>query len=371
MLLRIFVLLILSMNLYSQNSEYKSSIRKVSTTVVGFRNIQIKKEKVSGEIKEIWLRADNDSINKPLPMIDTTIVGTGFWVRDNEMYYLVTAEHVINALNENTEVIVSDKNKKPKIQKFKDLFAFNEPLKFMKNKEADVVVFFVNPNAHILHDTNFNFSAMPIQNFIYDLDSLAEGTFRELNSTVIGFPLNYGISKRFSPISKTSKIASDLISDNRADKPEIKTDFILLEDPSVTGFSGGPVFILPQYVVTGDEPMFFKHYLLLGLVHGVKQDLTGGKFALITPARYIIETINMFPKYTGTNTIKHSTGIIWSEKEYLNGLLWNVKNNFDSNGKSQDKGTLMNGNGTLKIYDEDNKIVRVIEYKNGIDINGK
>jgi antitoxin component YwqK of YwqJK toxin-antitoxin module len=48
----------------------------------------------------------------------------------------------------------------------------------------------------------------------------------------------------------------------------------------------------------------------------------------------------------------YSSGNIWTEKAYNNGLLLNVNLLFDRNGELN-KGTLINGNGTLNYYTED------------------
>jgi len=42
-----------------------------------------------------------------------------------------------------------------------------------------------------------------------------------------------------------------------------------------------------------------------------------------------------------------------------------VLSNFDSNGVRQEKGTLINGNGTLFLYDEKNNLEMIRFYKKG------
>ncbi|MCF6297462.1 MAG: hypothetical protein L3J08_05700 [Flavobacteriaceae bacterium] len=54
--------------------------------------------------------------------------------------------------------------------------------------------------------------------------------------------------------------------------------------------------------------------------------------------------------------------------EYYNGKLMNVISYFDKNGRILDKGSIKDGNGILKEYDEDGKLIKEITFKNGIII---
>ncbi|PTB98040.1 hypothetical protein C9994_00345 [Marivirga lumbricoides] len=61
----------------------------------------------------------------------------------------------------------------------------------------------------------------------------------------------------------------------------------------------------------------------------------------------------------------HENGQIWTEKVYANGLLWQVISNYDRNGVKKDKGTLKNGNGTLRVYNSEGQLSRIAEFVNG------
>lgn len=65
----------------------------------------------------------------------------------------------------------------------------------------------------------------------------------------------------------------------------------------------------------------------------------------------------------------HNNGKLWIEKLYSKGLLLNVTSNNDSNGNKRDKGTLKDGNGTLKLYDEKDILRRIETYKDGLKIS--
>lgn len=61
----------------------------------------------------------------------------------------------------------------------------------------------------------------------------------------------------------------------------------------------------------------------------------------------------------------HSNGQLWVEKEFKDNLLFNVVANYDSGGHLKDKGTLKNGNGTVKYYDDKGNLYLVEYYKAG------
>ncbi|WP_186279843.1 toxin-antitoxin system YwqK family antitoxin [Fluviicola chungangensis] len=71
----------------------------------------------------------------------------------------------------------------------------------------------------------------------------------------------------------------------------------------------------------------------------------------------------------GTYKYYHENGQLWIEKEYSNGLLLNVKCNYDESGKLRDPGTLKDGNGTIYYYTRTGYVYNVQTYKNGVMIS--
>lgn len=67
----------------------------------------------------------------------------------------------------------------------------------------------------------------------------------------------------------------------------------------------------------------------------------------------------------GLSMYYHLNGQLWSVVEIRNKKLWSVISNFDKYGKSKDKGTLKDGNGSMKRYDENGKLIAIEYYKNG------
>lgn len=73
-------------------------------------------------------------------------------------------------------------------------------------------------------------------------------------------------------------------------------------------------------------------------------------------------------KPNGTCKYYYDNGQLWTERVLKDGLNWEVKSNFDKNGKPLDKGTLKNGTGSMKLYNEEGQLTETITYENGVEI---
>lgn len=70
--------------------------------------------------------------------------------------------------------------------------------------------------------------------------------------------------------------------------------FFLLDKPSIGGFSGAPVYLMPGPFTSGGTLVVRAVSAgahVVGLVHGTIGDNTGGKLAAIVPAKFIHDTI--------------------------------------------------------------------------------
>ena len=112
---------------------------------------------------------------------------------------------------------------------------------------------------------------------------------RDDELTVIGFPHGLGVQGKFSPLTFRSYASSAFLTLPRADT-QTPSDFFCLENPSVGGYSGGPVFDM-GYEKMGCATATKEKTILHGIVHGTMSDDTGGKIALITPMFYIKDLI--------------------------------------------------------------------------------
>lgn len=61
----------------------------------------------------------------------------------------------------------------------------------------------------------------------------------------------------------------------------------------------------------------------------------------------------------------HDNGQLWTERIYKQGKLWNVISNFSRGGKRLDKGTIKDGNGTVRIYNGEGILSKKVEFTDG------
>jgi hypothetical protein len=160
-------------------------------------------------------------------------------------------------------------------------------LPWQVNSDADVAVL----------PLKLNEKTLPLmQGRFLKLDSLGTEEVapqRERTVTVMGFPLALGTTGRFSPITSEAKPASGLLRIPRFDTKKEAT-FFMLDKPSIGGFSGAPVYLLPGPLSSGGALVFQDVSVppsIVGLVHGTMGDNTGGKLAAIVPAKFIRDTI--------------------------------------------------------------------------------
>jgi len=337
-----------------------NDLRDYFNSIVFLRDSITRVEKINNKQFELHLKDPKTGITFPLKY---QISGSGFLVNKGLDDYLVTAQHVATKLTEETSLIFRNKSGSRKEIKIKDIKSDNAEWKF--HPKADIAVLNIN-----LFDKDSTF----INNLeIGDLDywdisrlQIAPDRFEEL--IVVGFPLGLGVSPQtISPITKKVKASSDLIVINRFDngKPSF---FYLLDDPSVSGFSGGPVIKINEPLFSKDKKSYLKGSMkILGLVHGTINDPVdkAGRFAAIVPSFQIKEAIDLASSFSGNYSFKYPDGTLWSERNYKNGVPWTVFSNYKPNGQSQEKGTLKNGTGTLYIYYEKGKLYLVETYKNG------
>jgi hypothetical protein len=156
----------------------------------------------------------------------------------------------------------------------------------------DVAVTLIHPKQNVLAKLGGHFLARTM------LSSENTAPSRERPLTTLGFPLALGVQEHFSPITRDSSPASGLITLPRFDTHTPAT-FYLLENASIAGFSGAPVFLIPKPFATNSGSLAFPRtgsgsstLTCVGIVHGTISDETGGKMAAVTPSKYILETID-------------------------------------------------------------------------------
>ena len=78
-----------------------------------------------------------------------------------------------------------------------------------------------------------------------------------------------------------------------------------------------------------------------------------------------------FGKLSGPEKLWHYNGQLWTERILYDGKPWEVVSNFDSTGVAMDKGTLKNGDGTIKLYDKKGILLEVRTYRGGKEVVNK
>lgn len=350
---KILILFILYLFATESKSQIDTFFSDVAKGVVYLSGDYIRTEKLDGiRNYELFYKDTSGRIN---PILQTTS-GTGFIVTYQGFLYIVTAQHIAEKLKFNAKVTFNNYDNTPVTIPLNDI-QNRDSLAWYYHDSADVAVLPIHPNSILIYNSNYvKFDINLLQ------DSLvAPNRYNEV--VAFGFPLNLGKEKNFSPISTSAKTASGIIDLMRFDRPKISS-FFLLDAPSIPGLSGGPVFSLPSFY----SSMYMRNDTakIVGMVHGVISDNTGGKFAAVVPSKFIVETIKKTRRLDGKFTWKYDNGKIWSERIYNNGLLVEILSNYGPTGKPQDKGNLKNGNGEVKIYDHAGVYIATEVYKNGI-----
>lgn len=221
-------------------------------------------------------------------------IGTGFFVVSEspgnvtaEQLYLVTASHVAEFLTRDSKITVRAQGDVPVSILLKNIAPGDDKLTWQIHDEADVAVLRLKLDG----------STIPLmQGRFLKLSSIAadeNAPRREQPVMVMGFPLALGTTGRFSPLTSEAKPASGLLRVLRGDTKKEAT-FFVLDKPSIGGFSGGPVFLMPGPFASGGAMVFTElpaRTVIVGLVHGTMSDNTGGKLALIIPSKFVRDTI--------------------------------------------------------------------------------
>ena len=219
----------------------------------------------------------------------TLEIGTGFLVNLNGRLVLATAAHVAKLIGSKGSMTLAVENDLASTIAIPQLWGRSSEPVWITHPTADVAVLPLNPNSEL--QKCLLARCLPTKIFI----SKIEAPPRERPLTIVGFPLGLGVlykgpSGKISPITKVSKAASGILTLSLSGT-KAPSEFFVLDSPSVGGFSGSPVFILPAAFSKGGGLSFSQTTVFVGLVHGTVSDKTGGKFALVVPSAFVLETL--------------------------------------------------------------------------------
>ena len=251
----------------------------MSFSTVLIREVKPVVELANGKNYEVWLKPEAEYVLIPKKM---TVLGSGLIVIADGIPYLVTARHVATGMTENCEITFRGTNGVPETIGLRALTG-QPQFTWIHSEAADISV-------HALPTITTNGSrllegrAVPLG----WLESQTNLPSRDLTLTALGFPLGLGAAEVFEPISKESKRSSGFLKDANG-------TFFLLQDPSVGGFSGGPLFQSgdPRVVVAGESQIGVASggAKIWGFVSATYSDETGGKMCRITPAAFAVDLI--------------------------------------------------------------------------------
>ena len=213
-------------------------------------------------------------------------VGTGMFIsspagKDSFYGWIITASHIAKETNDKTLIVISTKEGKAQQLPLK-LFGPNS--KWKHHDEADISAFQIAFSPAIEPFVEGRF--FPLDHCNLDRKVVS----RDYELTAIGFPNGLGTDGMFSPFSFRSFASSGFVTLQRADT-QTPSVFFCLENPSVGGYSGCPVFDL-GYSTNGVMTTSKEKTVLHGIMHGTMGDQTGGKIALVTPMYYLKDIIN-------------------------------------------------------------------------------
>lgn len=260
-------------------------LKNLQHTVAYLRQETLVRKDIEGKSYEIWLKADDQTA--PKPWIQSSI-GTGFFVEHQNKLFLVTAAHVANKMFDSATVTIHGKENKPIKLKIQDLCGYVDSPRWVQHPHADVAVLQLNPSSEFQNQYLLN---KFLQSSILVKELVAPTI--TIQVAVLGFPISLGVKKHFSPLIMRSYVSSGLL-ELKTQSGRIDT-FFVLEQPSIGGYSGAPVFDLVG--PTLGEGTAFKvtnrPQKCYGLIHGTLPDKTGSKLAVVVPSALIVETLNM------------------------------------------------------------------------------
>lgn len=208
-------------------------------------------------------------------------VGTAMFVsNEKNEAWIITASHVAIETTLNTNIALGDENNNCSVI---PINVFNPKLNWKHHPVADLAVLEI-----VINQRNINL--LSNRCFPYDhLNLSKDSVSRDFELTAIGFPNGLGIQGKFSPLTFRSYASSSFLTLHRADT-HTPSEFFCLENPSIGGYSGGPVFDL-GYMVVGAMTTTKEKTVCHGFMHGTMSDNTGGKIALVTPAYYLADIL--------------------------------------------------------------------------------
>lgn len=353
-------------------------LKKVNNSVVFLREVRNKTINQNGYNYQIGLKDPESGEFFPYK---TEYTGTGFSIFAPPFAYVITVKHLAETLTDSSLIKFSGA-RLDTLFKLRDVFYRIGNKRWYFSDSSDIAVGIRKLNFSIENDTiseindrdttNNLFSSININShthtFINQLDLDLTAPFRDMDLLSIGYPSGIGNYKKpQTTISKFFRSTSEMLD------VETNNPYFLIDDPSIDGFSGSPVFSCPFVFEFDGKARTLGNKIklesLVGMVNGTYNDTNGGKFTSVIPSKLIMDVLVKTIDLHLIDDFFYPNGALWQEKIVKNLKTLEVLCNYDKNGKHQEKGTLKNGDGTIIFYNEEGMLWYTSEFKNGVEIN--
>lgn len=275
--MKVFAFILLSLLFVA--SAFAGTIDNLAATVVYLYSDTVDRTTIDGVVHEIGIRPVGTE--RFVPKTSRTS-GTGFFVARGNDLFLVTAKHVAASLTPASFATINGPNGEPLTITLEDLTGWHSELRWGNHPTSDISVVRLKPAAPVFARLAGHF---------LDVEVLQAGTrqlSRDVSLTVLGFPLQIGAAGHFSPVSRETQLASGLLTMKDG------STILLLQDPSIGGYSGAPVFDTGKPLLEGGALGFREAKLAcLGVISATLPDNTGGKLAIVVPAAAVLEKLEL------------------------------------------------------------------------------
>ena len=230
---------------------------------------------VDGADAEVWLKVPG--AKSPAPKLARQL-GTGFLVATDTAAFLVTAGHVARRMDAEARLSFAGRKGRRTTLPLREVLSLGRrALAWRFHARADLAVVRMPTPPAALHgrflDARLLRREKTVPNATLDL-------------TVVGFPLGLFSEKHFAPISKRFHAASGILQ-FRGEEMNQPADFFLLDQPTMGGYSGAPVFVAPQARLSPAGDVSLVEAQCSGVVSQTISDEAGGHFAAVVPSALI------------------------------------------------------------------------------------
>lgn len=264
---------------------FSQALDKVSKSVVFLSHDYVETFSDKRGTFEVWLKQAGTNFFSPKL---SSKAGTGFFMGRGGRLYLVTAKHVAVELGfTESDTVTTGLENGMAARIPLSLFRGTNAAGWLHHDKADVSVLPLAPALQVWQFLGDHF--LDAYSFIRSTTNCPS---RELTLTVVGFPLGLGIGwgrepgESFAPLTRKTRASSGFLEG---------ATFFLLEDPSVEGYSGAPVFDLGDPIMSpGGLFQGGRVTGCYGIISHTRGDNTGGKMAGVVPSKFILELVEKY-----------------------------------------------------------------------------